>query len=68
MFLGTVHSEVETCRFYDVLSTHFVPLKVGGVFLGSYTNLVAVDNELVVLNIGFDVTIKIPCMVSYFSM
>ena len=59
MLLGLVHGQEQTCRLDDILSTNLVPLEVGGVFLGSDTDAVAVDDELVLGCIDLDGAIEL---------
>ena len=59
VLLGLVHGQEQTCRFHHIFGTHFVPLQIGGIFLGSHADGVAIDNEQVLFSIHFDGAVEL---------
>ena len=48
----------QTGRLNNILSLNFVPLQVSGVALCSHANLLAVHDELAVLNVSLDCALE----------
>ena len=58
MSLSLLLCQEETSRLNYVLSLNLVPLQISRVALSSYTNVVAVNDELALLNVSLDCTLE----------
>ena len=64
VFLSTVHCQIESCRFYNVLCFHFTPLDVLGVTLCEDADFFTVNYKCVlVLNFHSAVETSVHCVI-----
>src|SRR5574344_283780 len=59
MFLCTVHSQIETSRLNNILSTDFIPFQISSIFLSCDTDVVTINNQFVLCCINLDCSVEL---------